>query len=629
MQIDSASGGKKMEEAHLEQETSEGEAGRVAANGAVVTPAAGAAFNRGATFDRALDYLDRVKARFADQPGVYGRYLEILKSFKYGKHSIAEVLQEVTNLFREHPDLLADFKNFLPSSVAAASPANNAAASASLSSILGKKMKKKARLEQESSEGEEERRRKEERRRVREEREREKEADRDKERKERLAQKDEKRKKQRGLPDKIVFRDKAGDRERRAELGLGTAMMVTRDRDRGERRTYEMYADDFDEEQRRSARRDGKERRRRDDDDEMRWLPWRERKEAVRGERASSRFMTGESTALMHWREKREAKEKKMLLMGLRRDDREREREREREPGTPAEREGTPLGGSSDSNAIPVIENGKYIDDAQLEEEYKRVKQDWAIARKASKEFNVFFALKHRLKSRVMFREFCDMFVLFVQDVISKDEFMTVARVVVAPFRDIYRRLKLFVAYDIDEDDASLPAKIEFTPLPDELDLSDNDEQFDNEEFALRLMVELNQATMRAFEQIAHDVSLGHDALDRVNELDPLHLRNIERIYGKSGNDIVDALYDAPKAALPVILKRLRQKNAEWLSVPPDRDAEIQQQAALLAAGAGAHDKQRSDGSSSRKRERDRDDYVQPYAKGYGTRSLVSKRDLS
>lgn len=41
------------------------------------------------------------------------------------------------------------------------------------------------------------------------------------------------------------------------------------------------------------------------------------------------------------------------------------------------------------------------------------------------------------------------------------------------------------------------------------------------------------------------------------------HLRCIERLYGDNGLEIVDLLHANPRAALPVILNRLKQKQKE------------------------------------------------------------------
>jgi paired amphipathic helix protein Sin3a len=43
-----------------------------------------------------------------------------------------------------------------------------------------------------------------------------------------------------------------------------------------------------------------------------------------------------------------------------------------------------------------------------------------------------------------------------------------------------------------------------------------------------------------------------------------LHIRSIERIYGDKGTDVLDALYNSPAVTIPVILKRLKQKDHEW-----------------------------------------------------------------
>ncbi len=43
-----------------------------------------------------------------------------------------------------------------------------------------------------------------------------------------------------------------------------------------------------------------------------------------------------------------------------------------------------------------------------------------------------------------------------------------------------------------------------------------------------------------------------------------LHVRSIERIYGNKGPDVVEKLFNNPVVAIPVILKRLKQKDNEW-----------------------------------------------------------------
>jgi len=76
-------------------------------------------------FDHAIQYVTKIKQRFVkDQPDVYKRFLEILHAYQKSSSSamdqnqvITDVLSSVANLFQDHPDLLQDFRFFLPDTV--------------------------------------------------------------------------------------------------------------------------------------------------------------------------------------------------------------------------------------------------------------------------------------------------------------------------------------------------------------------------------------------------------------------------------------------------------------------------------------------------------------------------------
>lgn len=65
-------------------------------------------------FNHAINYVNKIKTRFAHQPDVYKHFLEILQTYQREQKTIAEVYQQVTILFQGAPDLLDDFKQFLP-----------------------------------------------------------------------------------------------------------------------------------------------------------------------------------------------------------------------------------------------------------------------------------------------------------------------------------------------------------------------------------------------------------------------------------------------------------------------------------------------------------------------------------
>ena len=64
--------------------------------------------------------LTRRKTRFATEPEIYKQFLEILQTYQRESKPIQDVYAQVTQLFNAAPDLLEDFKQFLPESAAQA-----------------------------------------------------------------------------------------------------------------------------------------------------------------------------------------------------------------------------------------------------------------------------------------------------------------------------------------------------------------------------------------------------------------------------------------------------------------------------------------------------------------------------
>ncbi|KAI9602743.1 hypothetical protein H4Q26_002041 [Puccinia striiformis f. sp. tritici PST-130] len=62
----------------------------------------------------ALSYLDQVKVQFQDFPGVYNKFLDIMKDFKTQMIDTPGVIDGVSSLFRGHPSLIQGFNTFLP-----------------------------------------------------------------------------------------------------------------------------------------------------------------------------------------------------------------------------------------------------------------------------------------------------------------------------------------------------------------------------------------------------------------------------------------------------------------------------------------------------------------------------------
>lgn len=65
-------------------------------------------------FDHAVTYVNKIKSRFSDEERVYKSFLDILQTYQKEQKSIREVYKQVSVLFRDHSDLLAEFSHFLP-----------------------------------------------------------------------------------------------------------------------------------------------------------------------------------------------------------------------------------------------------------------------------------------------------------------------------------------------------------------------------------------------------------------------------------------------------------------------------------------------------------------------------------
>jgi len=69
-------------------------------------------------FDHAINYVTKIKKRFSGvNDPTYKSFLDILHSYQNEQHSLPKILEQVSNLFKDHPDLLKDFTQFLPSDI--------------------------------------------------------------------------------------------------------------------------------------------------------------------------------------------------------------------------------------------------------------------------------------------------------------------------------------------------------------------------------------------------------------------------------------------------------------------------------------------------------------------------------
>ena len=65
-------------------------------------------------FDDSIEYVTKVKTRFAKEPETYKAFLEILRTYQKEKKAIKEVKEQVSLLFEHHGDLTLGFNRFLP-----------------------------------------------------------------------------------------------------------------------------------------------------------------------------------------------------------------------------------------------------------------------------------------------------------------------------------------------------------------------------------------------------------------------------------------------------------------------------------------------------------------------------------
>jgi paired amphipathic helix protein Sin3a len=65
-------------------------------------------------FNHAINYVNKIKNRFSNDPETYKQFLEILQTYQKEQKPIQEVYAQVQILFNGANDLLAEFKQFLP-----------------------------------------------------------------------------------------------------------------------------------------------------------------------------------------------------------------------------------------------------------------------------------------------------------------------------------------------------------------------------------------------------------------------------------------------------------------------------------------------------------------------------------
>ncbi|KAF8625181.1 hypothetical protein AX15_005490 [Amanita polypyramis BW_CC] len=77
-----------------------------------------------AEFNHAIQYLNKIKARYSDDNNTYKNFLDVLQTYQKEQRDIQDVYLQVQVLFKDSPELLAEFRDFLPDA-ASALPGSN------------------------------------------------------------------------------------------------------------------------------------------------------------------------------------------------------------------------------------------------------------------------------------------------------------------------------------------------------------------------------------------------------------------------------------------------------------------------------------------------------------------------
>lgn len=93
---------------------SAGTSGRPAVPVATMVDSQAPEASRPPEFEKAVSYVNRIKDRFKDNEQVYKDFLDVLQTYQKELKSIDEVCAQVRELFKGHPDLMDEFRHFLP-----------------------------------------------------------------------------------------------------------------------------------------------------------------------------------------------------------------------------------------------------------------------------------------------------------------------------------------------------------------------------------------------------------------------------------------------------------------------------------------------------------------------------------
>jgi paired amphipathic helix protein Sin3a len=88
--------------------------------------------------------------------------------------------------------------------------------------------------------------------------------------------------------------------------------------------------------------------------------------------------------------------------------------------------------------------------------------------------------------------------------------------------------------------------------------------QCEDDRTELDIVIEQNLSTISFLEPMLEALKADENAKLKLDALRDIHRASISRIYGDKGIEILEGLRKNPSVAIPIILKRLKQKDVEW-----------------------------------------------------------------
>lgn len=97
--------------------------------------------------------------------------------------------------------------------------------------------------------------------------------------------------------------------------------------------------------------------------------------------------------------------------------------------------------------------------------------------------------------------------------------------------------------------------------------------------YEVDIAIERNARTMKLLQPIAEEMTKLKEAEEKAGQpigrlqynlkpkaLNSIHIGAIARIYGDSGDEVIQHLVETPFAVVPIVFKRMQEKDKEWRS---------------------------------------------------------------